>query len=172
LKSIFLKSYAGISSRSKIVLKNVALSSIVKAINILLSFFTVPVTLKYLNQEEYGLWLTIYSIMTWLMYFDGGLGSGLRNKFTQAKAKNENYKIRSYISTSYFILLSTIGILIPLFFLFNIWFDWSTFLNIVGKNKTILNNSIFVIFSIFFKLLYNTLNLQYLKIDLKTHFIL
>ena len=149
MKSLLLKTYSSVSSRSKIVLKNVALSGLVKATNIIISFFTVPLTLKYLNQEEYGLWLTIYSIMTWLMYFDGGLGSGLRNKFTEAKAKNESYKIRSYISTSYFILFCTIGILIPLFFILNIWFDWRTFLNITGENNTNLNNTIFLIFTIF-----------------------
>ena len=149
MKSLLLKTYSSVSSRSKIVLKNVALSGLVKATNIIISFFTVPLTLKYLNQEEYGLWLTIYSIMTWLMYFDGGLGSGLRNKFTEAKAKNESYKIRSYISTSYFILFCTIGILIPLFFILNIWFDWGTFLKITGENNKNFNNTIFLIFTIF-----------------------
>ena len=125
------------------------LSGFVKAGSILVAVLTVPITLKYLNQEEYGVWLTIYSIMTWLMYFDGGLGSGLRNRFTEAKAKNEEHKIRSYISTSYFILLCTIVILIPFFFTVNIWFNWAEFLNIKGKNSHDFNTIIFIIFTLF-----------------------
>lgn len=125
------------------------LSGFVKAGSILVSVLTVPITLKYLSQEEYGVWLTIYSIMTWLMYFDGGLGSGLRNRFTEAKAKNEGHKIRSYISTSYFILLCTIVVLIPIFFTVNIWFNWAEFLNIKGKNSHEFNITIFIIFTLF-----------------------
>lgn len=149
MKKLYSLVYTKKSIRSKVAIKNILLSGFVKGLNIAVSFLTVPLSLKYLSQEVYGVWLTIYSIMTWLMYFDGGLGSGLRNRFAEAKAKNEDHKIQSYISTSYFILLCTILILIPLFFILNIWFDWASFLNINGKEANGFNDTIFIIFVIF-----------------------
>ena len=83
------------------------------------------------------------------MYFDGGLGSGLRNRFTEAKATDAIHEIRSYISTSYFILLATIAILIPLLFILNYWIDWASFLNIPHKESPSFNRAIFIIFSLF-----------------------
>ena len=133
-----------------------------KAGNIFVSLLTVPITLKYLSQNEYGAWLTLYSIMAWLMYFDGGLGSGLRNRFTDAKAKNAENEIKYYISTSYFILLITITILIPFFLILNNWVDWSTFLNISNTKEPSFNHTIFIIFTLFclqfvFRLIFNIL---------------
>ena len=137
------------SHRSKVVVKNFIISGFVKFVNIMLSFATLPITLKYLSRDEYGVWLTIYSMMVWLTYFDGGLGSGLRNRIGEAMSKNDNSKIQSYISTSYFILLCTIAILIPCFYLFNFWFDWAAFLDVSGKYTHGFNNVILIIFVLF-----------------------
>jgi O-antigen/teichoic acid export membrane protein len=150
------------SVRSKVVLKNFVISGFVKVAGIVLSFATLPITLKYLSRDEYGVWLTIYSMMAWLTYFDGGLGSGLRNRIGEAMAKKEVSKIQSYISTSYFILLCTIAILIPCFYLFNLWFSWSDFLGVSDKYTHGFNNVILTIFVLFclqfvFKLIDNIL---------------
>lgn len=137
------------SDRTRGVLKNILLSGFVKIGSVAVSLLVVPVTLNYMSQDHYGIWLTIYSIMTWLQYFDGGLGSGLRNRFTEAKAKNQLHKIKSYISTSYFILFCTIATLITIFSVFNIWFNWADFFNLKGENAVGFNNTLLIIFVIF-----------------------
>ena len=71
MKKLYSLIYTKKSIRSKVAIKNILLSGFVKGLNIAVSFLTVPLSLKYLSQEVYGVWLTIYSIMTWLMYFDG-----------------------------------------------------------------------------------------------------
>lgn len=155
----FFKRY---SDRSKVVFKNFIISSFVRVAGILLSFATLPITLKYLSRDEYGVWLTIYSMMAWLTYFDGGLGSGLRNRIGESMSRKEIGKIQSYISTSYFILLCTIAILIPCFYLFGFWFDWAVFLGVADKYTHGFNNVILIIFVLFclqfvFKLIDNIL---------------
>jgi len=142
----FFKKY---SVRSKVVIKNFVISGFVRFASIILSFATLPITLKYLSRDEYGVWLTIYSMMAWLTYFDGGLGSGLRNRIGEAMSRNDNNKIQSYISTSYFILLFTIVILIPSFYLFNFWFDWAVFLGVSDEYVHGFNNIILIIFVLF-----------------------
>jgi O-antigen/teichoic acid export membrane protein len=155
----FFKKY---SVRSKVVFKNFIISGFVRLAGIILSFATLPITLKYLSSDEYGVWLTIYSMMAWLTYFDGGLGSGLRNRIGEAMSMNDISKVQSYISTSYFILLCTIAILIPCFYLFNLWFDWASFLDVSDKHSNGFNSVILIIFVLFclqfvFKLIDNIL---------------
>lgn len=137
------------NNRTSRVLNNILISGSVKVISIFISLITISLTLKNLKTEEYGVWLTIYSIISWLMYFDGGLSSGLKNKFTEAKVKDEYEKLKSYVSTSYFILSVTILILIPIFYIINLFIDWNSALNISIKSTKSLNTTILIIFIIF-----------------------
>jgi hypothetical protein len=54
---------------------------------------------------KYGSWLTLRSIILWFAFFDIGLGNGLRNKFTEAKAPGNLERTRIYISTAYGLLI-------------------------------------------------------------------
>ena len=49
--------------------KNIVFSFGLKGIGIIISFLLVPLTLNYLNASEYGIWLTLSSLMTWINYF-------------------------------------------------------------------------------------------------------
>ena len=48
-------------------------SFVAKALNILISFLSVPLTIHYLGSERYGVWLTISSLLTWMALTDFGL---------------------------------------------------------------------------------------------------
>ena len=85
--------------------KNIIASLLVKMLSIIISLLLVPVTLNYLNSYEYGVWLTLSSILVWINYFDIGLGNGLRNRLTEALAIGDYEKGRIYISTTFAILL-------------------------------------------------------------------
>jgi hypothetical protein len=55
-------------------------SFITKALNVLISFLSVPLTVHYLGAERYGVWLTISSLLTWMTMTDFGLaGNALIN---------------------------------------------------------------------------------------------
>lgn len=58
--------------------KNILISLFLKGISILISLMIVPITLDYLNPAEYGVWLTLSSLLVWIGFFDIGLTSGLR----------------------------------------------------------------------------------------------
>ncbi len=144
--SIKILEFISRKGRTKTVFQNILLSGAVKVSSIVISLFTISKTLNILNRDEYGIWLTIYSILSWLMYFDGGLSSGLKNKFTEAKAVGDIDKLKSYVSTAYFILTTTIVIIIPIFYLVNHFTNWEKLLNYKNQN---LNSTIFYIFLIF-----------------------
>jgi len=115
--------------RTKNVLKNISLSFFIKSGNIIISLLFVPVLIDYLNSVKYGIWLTLTSIVQWFLYFDLGLGNGLRNKLAEAFSIKDSDKIKTYISSSYFIILIlslvVIILFLPLYFITN----WVKFFN-------------------------------------------
>lgn len=107
------------SSKAK---KNIIASIFIKGIDTLTQLLLVPVTLGYLNQYEYGIWLTISSILVWINSFDIGLGNGLRNRLAEGIAQKRNNLARIYVSTTLvlLILLMSFISMIGLFVIHNI----------------------------------------------------
>ena len=87
MAQFFFKKHS--EERSEIAKKNIFYSFFVKGFGIFISLLVVPVTIKFLNPTEYGIWLTLNSILLWINTFDIGLGNGLRNKLSEAFADND-----------------------------------------------------------------------------------
>ena len=92
------------SERTAKLKKNVALSIFIKIGSILSSLVIVPMTIDFVNENVYGTWLTISSIVAWMSFFDIGFTNGLRNKFSEALALGDRRKARTYVSTTYVVL--------------------------------------------------------------------
>src|SRR5665811_795067 len=99
--------------------KNIVFITVLKGLSIAISIFLVPITINYVNPTRYGIWLTLSSIVGWFYFFDIGLGNGLRNKFAEAIASGKTELARTYVSTTYAILIIIIAIILFLFFCIN-----------------------------------------------------
>ncbi|PYF75461.1 lipopolysaccharide biosynthesis protein [Pedobacter nutrimenti] len=109
---------------------NILALFVLKGMSVVISFLLVPMTINYLNPIEYGLWLTLSSILIWVDFFDIGIGHGLRNKLSEALAKQEYDLAKSYVSTS-FAFLSLISLMFFIFFIcINPFLNWSSILNV------------------------------------------
>ncbi|MBD5338544.1 MAG: MATE family efflux transporter [Bacteroides sp.] len=104
--------------------KNIAASILIKGVDSLVYFLLVPVTLGYLNPYEYGIWLTLSSILMWINSFDVGLGNGMRNKLAEAIANNDKALARAYVSTTFLMLIIIMGSLIILGSLIGPFINW------------------------------------------------
>lgn len=93
------------------------------------SFLLVPLTINYLDTENYGIWLTLSSFIAWFSFFDIGLGNGLRNKFAEAKAKGDMILVKGYVSTAYFTIGAVSFGLILIFSTLNYFIDWTKVFN-------------------------------------------
>ncbi len=91
----------GADKRTRNANINVFYSLGIKGIDALVQFLLVPVTLGFLNPYEYGIWLTLNSILVWINSFDIGLGNGLRNQLAEAVAKKDILRARSLVSTAF-----------------------------------------------------------------------
>lgn len=133
--------------RSVMAKKNVLASVLIKGVDTLVYLLLVPLTLGYLNAYEYGIWLTLSSILAWINSFDIGLGNGLRNKLGEAMAVNDKDRARGYVSTTFFMLLVlSIGIFVIFSLIIDI-LDWYSILNVdpetVGNLKEVVLVSFF-----------------------------
>lgn len=94
-------------ARSHNYFRQVKGSAVFKGLAIACTFFAIPLMIHYLGQEQFGVWSTLLSVLTWISFFDLGLGNGLRNKLAEALANDQPEEARSYISSAY----SLIGII-------------------------------------------------------------
>jgi O-antigen/teichoic acid export membrane protein len=109
--------------------KNIIISFFIKGISIVIGFIFVPLLINYLGTVEYGIWITLTSVIAWISYFDIGLGNGLRNKFAESLAKQEHKLAKIYVSTTYAALTIIFGLFFLIFMLVSPLFDWSVALN-------------------------------------------
>lgn len=127
--------------------RNLIQMVLIRGLTIIVGLVLVPLTISYITVKEYGFWLTVSSAVSWLAFFDIGLGHGLRNNLTVALANKDYDKAKRLISTAYMLLISIslaifiIGtIVIPLI-------NWNVLLNIKGIEIETVNLSIYIIVS-------------------------
>jgi Na+-driven multidrug efflux pump len=135
--------------RSLQVKKNIAISFIIKGISIIINLTLIPLTINYVNPTQYGIWLTLSSIISWFSFFDIGFGNGLRNRFAEAKASGNLKTARIYVSTTYLFLIIIFTIVWILFVIGNFFIDWSRILNTPPEMTKELSILAFIVFTFF-----------------------
>lgn len=137
------------SIRSKEATKNILMSFVARGISMVCSLLIVPVTISYVNPTRYGIWLTLSSIIGWILLFDFGLGNGLRNRFAEAMAVDDRELAKQYVSTTYFALGFIMLVFFLILFFINQFISWPTILNIDNSYSEELRQ-VFAIVSFFF----------------------
>lgn len=115
----------------------------------LIGFILVPLTIGYINEEQYGIWLTLSSVVGWFTFFDFGLGNGLRNRLAEAMAKGDREMGRIYVSSAYAIIGFVSVSILAVFLLINPLLNWSKILNASGQMGQDLSLVAIVVVSFF-----------------------
>lgn len=152
LLSIFKPTPKNISEQKRREIKRqkgiyyTALASLLaKIVSMFSIFITIPITLSYLGNEKFGIWMTLGSIVAMLSFADMGIGNGIINRLTPAIVE-KNSNLEKKIITNAIVLLLIIAIIINLIFhIINQFVDWSNILNIKNsKNIGEIKNSLYV----------------------------
>lgn len=144
-----LKAFFSGDKRTVKAKKNILASFALKGIDSVVYLLLVPVTLGFLNPYEYGIWLTLNSILTWINSFDIGLGNGLRNRLAEAVANNNFTLGRIYVSTTFVMLILIMGGLIIMSTLFEPLVNWYEILGTTSTQVPHLKEIVYVSFFIF-----------------------
>lgn len=146
------------SDRSVKIKKNVVGMMFIKGASIFINLLLVPLTLNYVDTETYGIWLVLSSMIAWMSFFDIGLNNGLKNKLTEALAKNDMKLAREYVSTTYAVLTL---IFFPLMFLLLIisrFVDWNSLLNLSSEVTGLLSVILIIIVYYCIQFVLSTIN--------------
>jgi O-antigen/teichoic acid export membrane protein len=139
--------------------KNILALFILNGYSVAITFALIPLTLKLLDEYKYGIWITLFNMLSWISIFDIGIGNGLRNKFSDAIAKNKTFEARQYVSTAYVLMFGISVFLIGVFVFPWLILDWS----LVFKTPREMNEDIFFLIGVTFLLT------SFLRILLQRH---
>jgi len=104
----------------------IAASGLSRAVSISAGLITVPLTLKYLGTERYGLWMTISSVIAMMGFSDLGINNGLLNGISRSHGKDDRELARQYVSSAFFLLTAiaiAIGIVLAAAYR---WIPWGS----------------------------------------------
>jgi len=145
-----VKSFFQGHERSIKAKKNIIASFVIKGMSMIVGFLMVRITLFYLDETAYGIWLTLTAFYAWFTFFEVGLGNGLKNKLAEALAVKDYDLGKAYVSTTYAILSAIVCVIALVFFIGNNFIDWTVILNTdkeLGSQLTYLS---FIVFGFFF----------------------
>lgn len=146
MRDFIRRKVATISIRSINIFRHIRLGMLFKLGSVVANFMMVPLAITYLGVEDYGIWLTISSILTWFVLFDIGMGNGLRNNFAKALAMGEDLRAQAFVSTAYFTV-AIMGILLVLtMWLLNFVVDWTVVFNTQEEKAEALSRLMPILF--------------------------
>ena len=143
------KCFAKISLQNKTVVVNMFGAFAVKGVSLCLSLFTMPAYIRFFqNQTVLGVWFTIVSVLNWILFFDLGLGNGLRNMLPDAIEKKDAQRVKELISTTYLIMTVLVIVLAVLGALCIPKLNWNSIFNISVDlvDNTVLSRCVFIVY--------------------------
>lgn len=88
--------------RNRSLKKGMIGSVLAKSAGIAISFLLVPLTIDIFDPVQYGIWLTISTLIIWISFIDGGLGLGFRDRYAAAATAGAPGQQRRLISTAFY----------------------------------------------------------------------
>jgi O-antigen/teichoic acid export membrane protein len=139
----------GTGSRTEKAKKNIVVLFVIHFFNFLALMALVPITIKYLGENQYGIWLTLSSVFMWLGNLDFGIGNGLRNKLAESFAKEDYQSAKKYLSTAYAVFAIGIFASLLIYLAIHPFINWVFILNAASYDVKSLNNFVLVVFVLF-----------------------
>ncbi len=137
------------NNRSAIVKNNILTTFIIKGLNIIIGLLLVRLIMVYISHVQYGIWVTLTSIIGWFAIFDIGIGNGLRNKLAEAIA-NGKYKLaKIYISTAYAIIGVIMTFVGLIFCGAHSFIDWISILKAPIEQSSVIGLVVLITFLFF-----------------------
>jgi O-antigen/teichoic acid export membrane protein len=73
---------------------------------LLVSLISIPITVRYLGAELYGIWITISTTIAMLVYLDVGIATTLTNLISESFAQDDPESAGHYFSTAFWMSVS------------------------------------------------------------------
>ena len=111
------------NGRNRSILTYFVTSISSRGVGILCQLVQVPLALRYLGKEAFGVWVTLTSISYLISFSDFGIGTGAQNQITEAFGVKDYPRARRLFTTTFVLLCTVAAVLIaigvPVFLLLN-----------------------------------------------------
>jgi O-antigen/teichoic acid export membrane protein len=101
-----------------------------KGVSVLVSFVSVPLTVRYLGAERYGAWITISTAIAWLVLADFGLSNSLTNAVSEGYAKDNRELAQSAVAAAFWSLAGIALTVSVIFFALGSHVPWDRVFNV------------------------------------------
>jgi O-antigen/teichoic acid export membrane protein len=105
-------------------------SGLAKAVSVVATLVSIPVTLDYLGVERFGVWMTLSSFAALMAFADFGLGNSLMNAVAAEDARGDSALVRRYVSAALALLTLVAALLIAGWFTLGILVPWGRVLGV------------------------------------------
>jgi O-antigen/teichoic acid export membrane protein len=107
-----------------------ASSILARGATVAAGFISVPMALKYLGSERYGMWLTLQSLMTILLLADLGVSDGLVEPLAAASSSEKRETARRIVASAVFSMLAVSAAILVLFTATYRFVNWAAVFNV------------------------------------------
>jgi O-antigen/teichoic acid export membrane protein len=90
-----------------------------RGVAVIVGFVSVPLTVRYLGAERYGVWVTISTAMAWITLADFGMSNSLTNVLSEAYARDRRDLAQTYFASAFWLLALVAMVLGCIFF--SVW---------------------------------------------------
>lgn len=124
---------------NKILNNHIIMSGFYKGISGLSLFVSIRLLIDYLGEENYGIWVLVFTLFQLVLLMDFGIQSTLKTKIPVFVHENKIEKLSSYISSTYKISLLIAAIIFLVFFIISKTTNLKDSFNITGLDYSEIN---------------------------------
>lgn len=129
-----------------------SMSTLARVVQIGTSLITVPLTLRYLGNERFGLWMTISSVLAMASFADFGVGNGVLNTVAKAFGKDDMEGVRKAVSSGFAVLSCIAALLLLSFFSIFRFINWGDFFRVASPQARLEAGPALAVFAVCFAL--------------------
>lgn len=96
-------------NRDQLIKSNISLGLLFKLLSLSTVYITIPYLIQLLGNVNYGIWVTIFSVINILFFLDGGVSNGLRTKLAQSLSDGDIELSNKYVTAGY-VTISSIAL--------------------------------------------------------------
>jgi len=107
-----------------------------RGLAMLVNLATLPLLLRYLGAQRYGIWVTVSTTVVMLAVLDLGIASTLTNHISRAQAARNALAARVYYTTAFWIMAALAVAIAFAFLLVNHFISWNSVLRLHDQRAT------------------------------------